>query len=238
MNKQIIQKFISKYSVNGNIESVSWTPFNSNQFKVSAAKDSGGLVVMIKTDTLKDLPQETYNIFDTKQLQSLLSVLEDNIQITPKYSNETELSGLTLSDSTISVFFALADSRAIPDAPKIKQLPIFEINTILTEDFINRFIKSVRALDEDLAMIDNKNIIIGYSANTNKSSISFPMNWTGTIEDNRKLYFPTKYLVDVFNTNKDCSNISMEVSSRGLIHINCGNTEEYTIDYYLTEVKI
>ena len=238
MNKQRLARFISKYYLNGTVNSVVLnSKSNSQQLGarfISGDKSLLGELVMDKWD----FEDSDIGIYNTEQLIKLLSVVDDDINLSLTKSGDKSIA-LKVSDSTSSVNYMLTDTSIINEPPTLKSIPEFELNIDVTPQFINKFIAGKGALGET----DNFTIItdggsvkavIGYSSvNTNRVTIPVTTTKASDIDN---VSFNANFFKEVLSANKECESATLEVSSEGLSRITF-KVDDYTSTYYLVAVQ-
>lgn len=236
MDKAKLTNFISKYYLNGLVQSVQWKLNDSITTKfISDDKSLVGEVSMkaFNGDKLK------MGVYNTDVLMKLLSVLGNDINFKVNSIGDKALS-LTLDDNSTTANFMLSDLTVIPNAPELKQLPPFQLTIKITRDFIDKFIKAKGALADVELFTVSKNaktseyeIVIG-SSNTNSTRISLKVE-SDVVEDINPISFPTKYFREILAANKDCSGGTMQVSSEGLALVQF-DIDGFDAKYYLVEI--
>ncbi len=234
MNKQRLVRFINKYYLNGLAQSVILNS-NSEQQKlttkfVSSDKTLLGLVEMDKWD----FEDATIGIYTTEQLLKLLSVLDEDINVSVTKANDKAFS-IKITDSTSSVNYMLSDPSIINDPPQLQNIPEFELKIDVTPNLINKFIAGKSALAEvtTFTVVTNEtktNLIIGYSSvNTNRVNIPVQTSKFSPIE---KVSFNADYFSNVLLANKECESATLEVSSEGLAKISF-KVDDFSTTYWL-----
>ena len=234
MNKQRLVRFINKYYLNGLAQSVILNS-NSEQQKlttkfVSSDKTLLGLVEMDKWD----FEDATIGIYTTEQLLKLLSVLDEDINVSVTKANDKAFS-IKITDSTSSVNYMLSDPSIINDPPQLQNIPEFELKIDVTPNLMNKFIAGKSALAEvtTFTVVTNEtktNLIIGYSSvNTNRVNIPVQTSKFSPIE---KVSFNADYFSNVLLANKECESATLEVSSEGLAKISF-KVDDFSTTYWL-----
>jgi len=232
MNKTELLSFISKYSLGGNVESVTWELDNNSiatRF-VSSDKTLKGTVTMKNADINTDILE--IGIYTTSQLVRMLSILDNDITISV---NDTSIQ---VNDTHTDFSFVLADLDVIPKSPKLKMTPSFTSTIKLTNDFINKFVKSHGALPEnDFFTIEcdviSKQLTFGYS-NTNSNRISFNIDVDG--KDVQPIHFSSGLMREILVANKGTHG-TLEISPVGLGRVKF-NTTANSAEYYLVSKQI
>ena len=238
MNKQRLARFISKYYLNGTVNSVVLnSKSNSQQLAarfISGDKSLLGELVMDKWS----FEDSDIGIYNTEQLIKLLSVVDEDINISLTKSGDKSIA-LKVSDSTSSVNYMLTDTSIINEPPTLKTIPEFELNIDVTPQFISKFIAGKGALGETdnfTIITDGGNVkaVIGYSSvNTNRVNIPVTTTKASDIDN---VSFNANIFKEVLSANKECESATLEVSSEGLSRITF-KVDDYTSTYYLVAVQ-
>lgn len=237
MNKISLERFITKYYLNGITESVILHTENGT-LNTKFCTDDKKIIGIIKTSEIS-WEDGIYGIYDTSQLKRLLSALNEEINISVITSNNRAIS-LSFTDSrNVKVNFVLASTENISSGPKLSNLPHFEIEYDINKSFIDLFVKSKSALPEIetvAVLFGNKvNMILGHSRiNTNK--ITIPLENVSTTEHD-PVHFHAAYFASVLTANKDAESGKLSISSEGLIKIEFLHPSFQAI-YYLTAVDV
>lgn len=236
MDKYKLSRFIDKYHLNGNVNSVvvdSSKDILRTRFITGDKSLLGELQMNNWTFDNVEL-----GVYDTEQFSKLLSVLDDNVSIKLKKAGDKVIS-LELSDSYSTVNFMLSDKSVINQPPELKKLPEFQVKVKVDSKFITRFISGKSALpDTDtFTTITNGtgvNLVIGYAAiNTNR--ITIPVE-TEEYEEIENVSFNANLFKDVLTANKECESATLEISQEGLARINF-KVDDYDATYYLVAVQ-
>jgi len=231
MEKVKFDGFINRYNLGGEVESV-MVKSEGTDLSVRMISDDKTLLGDVSVSGA-DFPDGEFGIYTTSQLRGLLSVLDNTIEV------EETTGALKFSDKGTKMQYMLAAPSVIPAVPDLKQLPPFNVDITLDNEFVNKFIKSKGALSDSdtftFTCKDNKGeIILGYSSiNSNRISISVDCKCDGDVEP---IAFSAKYLKAILLANKGSSSSSLKISSQGLAHLNFVEGD-YTSNYYLVEIK-
>ena len=236
MNKNNLARFINKYNLNGNVNSV---VLNSKDNTLSTRFITGDKSLLGELSLSKwKFEDADLGIYDTLQFSKLLDVLSDDIAMKLNSSGDKAIS-LVVSDTDAKVNYMLSDLSVINQPPALKQLPEFQVKIKVNTKFITKFISGKGALpDTDTFTVitddDNVKVVIGYSAiNTNR--VTIPVE-TETFEDINKVSFNANLFKEVLSANKECESATLEVSQEGLSRINF-KVDEYDVTYYLVAVQ-
>lgn len=218
MNKAYLDRFISKYSLGDSVNSVVWK-VNDEVLTTEFITLDKSLLGKVTLDTFQ-FEEIELGIYDTKQLASLLSVLNDDISLTVVKSQDKVVS-IKFEDSYASVNYMLSDLSVIPDVPKMKSVPEFELSLKIDSLFITKFISGTNALAEHetfTVLTDEhtntcKFVINFATINTNRVTLPVTVD---TFSDVGPLSFNAELFSKVLQANKECESASIEVSNRGL----------------------
>ena len=219
MEKQSLNRFVSKYNLAGLVESVKWESKDGslNTSFISDDKSVLGSVSMKEFDT----SDATFGVYDTSKLTKMLSVLGDDVEFSISDIDGKPVS-LKFKDGSTNINYMLADLSVIPNVPDLKQLPPFNVEIKLDSNFISKFIKAKGALaDENNFTFTCKNgkgqIVLGHSnINTNRINIDVDCVCEGDVEP---ISFSATYLKEILVANKEATDATLKISSQGLSHI-------------------
>lgn len=237
MDKNRLNKFISKYSLSGLVESVAWKT-EDKKITTRFISDDKTVLGLVSMDNF-DFEQASIGVYNTNTLKSLLNVLGSDVTLSLRKIDEKPIS-LSIASDTTTVQYQLADLTVIPNVPDLKQIPEFSISIDLDANFIDKFIKAKSALSDvdNFTLLTEKGklkIIIGYSnINTNRVELIVNSNYDGEV---KAISFSAKYFKEILSANKEANKATLKVSPAGLAHI------EFSIDgfessYYLVEVQL
>jgi hypothetical protein len=232
MKKSSLEGFISRYTLGGEIESVKIIS-DKTGMTVKFISDDKTLLGTVTSEDAEFADGE-FGVYTTSQLKNLLGVLDANINVTAGSA------ALEFSDNSTTVNYMMADLSVIPAVPDIKQIPEFESEITLSDEFIGRFIKSKGALsDSDTFTFQCKGgkgeIILGYSK-INSNRISIKVDCTCTKDSVGPISFSAKYLKEILNANRTPKAATLKIATAGLAH--CAfESEGFKSEYFLVEVK-
>ncbi len=236
MEKQKLNRFISKYNLAGLVESVKWES-KDGSLTTSFISDDKSVLGSV---TMKDFEGDNadFGVYDTTKLSKMLSVLGNDVDFSISDIDGKSVS-LKFKDKSTSVNYMLADLSVIPNVPDLKQLPDFNSEIKLDSSFISTFIKAKGALQDEnnftFICKDNKGtIVLGYSnINTNRINIDVDCTCDGDI---KPISFSATYLKEILVANKEATDATLKISSQGLSHISF-SIDNYESNYYLVEVQ-
>ena len=237
MEKTKLNKFIQKYNLGGNVNSVKWTA-GTNQLKTSFVTPDKSLLGTVVADNVK-FEDADLGVYQTDQLQKLLNVLDNEVDLSLTRAGDRAVS-LKVKNGSVSVDYVLSDLSVIPDPPALKRLPDFQTKVKLDTQFIDTFIKGKSALaDVDMFTFvndkdGNLNAVIGYSStNTNRVTIPVETDTNGLTEP---VTFNANLFKEMLVANKECKSAVHEVSNEGLAKVNF-KIDDYDSTYYIVAMS-
>ena len=235
MEKQSLNRFVSKYNLAGLVESVKWES-KEGSLTTSFISDDKSVLGSVSMKEF-DGNDTSFGVYDTTKLTKMLSVLGDDVDFSINDIDGKPVS-LKFKDGSTSVNYMLADLSVIPNVPDLKQLPPFDVEIKLDSNFISKFIKAKGALDENnftFTCKDGKGqIILGFSnINTNRINIDVDCVCDGDIQP---ISFSATYLKEILVANKEATDATLKISSQGLSHIHF-EIDNYESNYYLVEIQ-
>ena len=232
MNKQKLVRFINKYYLNGTVNSVI---LNSKSSKLAARFISGDKTLLGELEMDKwQFEDSEVGIYSTEQLLKLLSVLDEDINVTINKAGDKSIA-LKVSDASSSVNYMLSDISIISKPTQLKSVPNFELKIDVTPNFMNKFIsgKSALAETDNFTVITDGSetkLVIGYaSINTNRVIIPVTTTESSNIDN---VSFNANIFKEVLTANKECESATLEVSSEGLSKITF-RVDDFSVTYWL-----
>ena len=237
MQKVKIDKFIQKYNLGGNVNSVRWKS-NGTSLSTSFVTDDKSLKGTVTMNN-SNIESSEIGVYSTDILQKLLTVLNNDISISlSKFDNRAVTLNVS-DDSAISFDYQLADLSVINNPPELKRLPDFQTQIKVDSNFIDTFIKGKSALAdvETFTILNDKGqlkVIIGYSSiNTNRVNIPVETMSNGIIDP---ITFNANLFKEVLSANSNCTSAILEVSNDGLARINF-KIDDYDSTYYIVATQ-
>lgn len=232
MEKRLLENFVNKYTLGGAIEHVTWQSDGSS-VSVSATPEDKQVMSFVTAKTVS-IDSGDYSIYDTSQLRSLLSVLDDTLEVEVVTEQGIPLALRFVDDNKSKVKFVLADPQTIPTAPTLPPLKDFEMEIPVDKEFMSRFVKGTGALrDVDSFAIvqeeDTTRFVIGHS-DMNTTRVSLDVESFGDTKGTPM--FSADHLKNIFLANKDLDEAKIRISDRGVMYIGFDDGE-YKCDYYL-----
>ena len=223
MNKQKLTRFISKYYLNGIVNSVI---LNSKQNKISVRFVSGDKTLLGELEMDKwPFEDAEVGIYSTDQFLKLLNVLDDDINLGIDKAGDKSIS-LKVTDSSSVVNYMLSDTSIISKPPSLKTIPEFELGINITPQVINKFTVITDGV--------NTKIVIGY-ATINTNRVTIPVTTT-KVKDIDNITFNANIFKEILSANKECESATFEISSEGLSKI-VFKIDDYSATYYVVPVQ-
>ena len=237
MQKSKLDRFIQKYNLGGNVNSVKWKS-SGDSLSTSFVTPDKSLLGNVKVDKFS-FEEAELGVYQTDQLKSLIGVLGDDVSLDVSRAGDKAYS-LKVKNGPVSVDYVLSDLSVIADPPALKRLPEFGTQIKLDNSFINTFIKGKSALsDVDTFTILNNGsggveIVIGYSS-TNTNRVNIPVETT-TKDLTDPVTFNANLFKEVLVANRECTSAILEVSTEGLSKVNF-KVDDYDSTYYVVAMQ-
>jgi hypothetical protein len=238
MEKSKLERFINKYNLGGACETV-LLKSDGNTLSVRGISDDKNILEEISVANM-NFPKGEFGVYDTKKLRAILSVLDESLTVNTQVTGD-KVTALNMEDGSTKTTFVLADPSVIPPVPELKNNPSPNVVIKLDANFTSTFIKAKNALSEVETFAvsssgdsNTATVIIGYSSiNTNR--IVLTAN-TETPSKMDPVLFSANYLKEILSANKEVTNGTLEISSKGLAkaHFDHDGT---LATYYLVQVK-
>ena len=226
----------------GLIEKVHWESAKS-ALTVRATTDDKKLFTNITLKSFDQFTGEKVGIIDTSKLRKMMGVSGDEIKMA-LLKNDKRVISLTISDDDSQVNYQTADSDVLPDVPKTKKIPDFEIEIELTDEFVGKFMKAKGALDEaDLfTLVPSKDgkmtMVLGFNEGINNNRISMDVTPTKGKDSLKKpISFSAKALKEILLANSECDKSKLEVNEQGLARIEYSG-DAFDATYYMIKIDI
>ena len=236
MQKNKLDRFIQKYNLGGNVNSVKWKS-SGDTLSTSFVTPDKSLLGNVKVDKFS-FDSAELGIYQTDQLKSLIGVLGDDISLDLTSAGDRAVS-LNVKNGAISIDYVLSDLSVIPDPPALKRLPEFGTKIKLDTKFINTFVKGKAALSDidTFTILNGKSgveVVIGYSS-TNTNRVNIPVETTSS-DLNTPISFNANLFKEVLVANRECTSATLEVSTEGLARVNF-KVDDYDSTYYVVAMQ-
>ena len=236
MQKSKLDRFIQKYNLGGNVNSVKWKS-TGDTLTTSFVTPDKSLLGNVKVEKFPFEDAEL-GVYQTDQLKSLIGVLGDDVSLDVSRAGDKAYS-LKVKNGPVSVDYVLSDLSVIADPPALKKLPDFGTQIKLDNSFINTFIKGKGALsDVDTFTIVKTdtgcNVVIGYSS-TNTNRVNIPVECT-SCDVTTPITFNANLFKEVLVANRECTSAVLEVSTEGLAKVNF-KVDDYDSTYFVVAMQ-
>ena len=236
MQKSKLDRFIQKYNLGGNVNSVKWKSSGDSLSTTFITPDKS-LLGNVKVDKFP-FENAELGVYQTDQLKSLIGVLGDDVSLDVSRAGDKAYS-LKVKNGPVSVDYVLSDLSVIADPPALKKVPDFGVQIKLDSNFINTFIRGKSALSDvdTFTILNGKNgveVVIGYSS-TNTNRVNIPVDTT-TNDLTDPITFNANLFKEVLIANKECTSAVLEVSTEGLARVNF-KVDDYDSTYYIVAMQ-
>ena len=219
-DKRIIDSFIDKYHLGGNIERIKWVSDNES-LSANFINDSQNLVGKVVTKNFQ-FPIGEFGIYSTSTLSKLLGILENEVMFEVQKEGGTP-SKFTIADTSMDIKFNLADPQVIPNVPAINKTE-WNIKIELDEEFTTKFIKAKDAVGEEVFYISTQDgftskevaFTIG-NKSTNSVSFSMEIEEGGSDIELDNIPFNSDLVKEIFKHNKRFELGFIQINPKGLM---------------------
>jgi len=239
INKNELQSTISKYYLNGLVESVKWT-IEDNALEIdfqSPNKDMIGRVI----HTNFPLENSEFAVYDTSKLNKLLGITSGEVVLELE-KQQAIYTKLIISDLNYTLNFSLTDLLMIQDVGSATDPDNYEIEAELGSEEISAIIKAHSALESDNVIVkidrdlDGEDTLVmsfGDNSNhTNKIDYQVPNASLESVPYGTKIPFNSAMIKTILNNNKDAESSTLKINSRGLMKLEF-KSEDWKSFYYI-----
>ena len=219
-DKRIIDSFIDKYHLGGNIERIKWVSDNES-LSANFINDSQNLVGKIITKNFQ-FPVGEFGIYSTSTLSKLLGILENEVMFEVQKEGGTP-SKFIMADTSMDIKFNLADPQVIPNVPAINKTE-GNVEIELDEEFTTKFIKAKDAASEEVFYVSTQDgftskevaFTIG-NKSTNSVSFSKDIEEGGLDIKLDNIPFNADLVKEIFKHNKRFEHGWVQINPKGLM---------------------
>lgn len=225
MQKHVLETFVKRYSLGGICETAHWYS-DADTKTLTARAHTETKTVILKVILKKWDGVETCQMAlpSSSKVKSMLAPIGEDVTVTV-HKVRDRIANFTVSDDDCEAVITVAEFDAFPETldTDSADLPIdFDVEIPLTEEFIERLLKSISALSEskDFVLINNKkgglDIVINHQdINTNRIRIPV-VTLPGKEKIDPPIAFSTPELKAILATNERTQKPVLKVSSRGI----------------------
>jgi len=237
IHKNILQSIISKYYLNGLVESVKWSITQDKQLIINFISPSGEMIGSVSCDNF-NMESIDIGVSNTSQLIKLLQVTSEDLELNFIKQNKV-YTKLNISDKQFNVSYTLADLMIIPKPATADNIDfIIEFPLALTD--INALIKAKNALPDSETVVishdalDGNKIKLEFGGDieyANKVSLSISMTDDDLDFELNSLY-NSNIIKEILSNNKDTNYATMSLNPEGIMKLKF-QKEDITSVYYL-----
>ena len=136
MQKSKIDRFIQKYNLGVNVNSVKWKS-NGDSLSTAFITSDKSLMGNVTVDNV-NFENSEVGIYTTDQLQKLLNVLDEKVELSIKKAGDKPIT-LNVNNGNVSFDYSLSDLSVIPDPPALKRVPNFTTKIKMDSKFVSCF---------------------------------------------------------------------------------------------------
>ena len=238
INKTKLQSIISKYYLNGLVQSVRWLTENG-KLSISFVSENEDICgdLICEVSPVED---SEIAIFDTSQLNKLISVTSGELLLTLEKQHKI-FSKLYVQDLSFNVAYSLADSLLVPKRGQINFPENYDVIMDLTPEIVNSFIKAKSALtDINDVMIStqedpDRGTVVEFAfgdLNDFSNKIKYVVDENIEIKKDIKLPFNSDSFKSILASNKDLETGKLSLTEDGFMKLEF-QSEGISTLYYL-----
>tara|TARA_R100001460_G_scaffold32481_1_gene63713 strand:- start:1004 stop:1756 length:753 start_codon:yes stop_codon:yes gene_type:complete len=239
INKSKLQSIISKYYLNGLVQSVRWET-NENKLSISFTSENKDIAGDLFCEN-SPVENSEIAIFDTAQLNKLISVTNGELLLTLEKEHKV-FSKLHIQDNSFNVAYSLADSLLVPKRGTINFPTEYDVTIELTPEIVNNFIKAKSALtDISDVMISteedpDRGTVIQFAFGdlnnfSNKIKYIVDENIEVTLGKDLKLPFNSDSFKNILAANKDLESGKLSLTEEGFMKLEFQSEDIKTLYY-------
>lgn len=238
MKKTDFVNFVEKYALGATVESVIWQ-VKSNGCTVDFVSEDKTLLGTVTMDKGMEIEDSEFGVYTTSELLKVVNIMDDSIDIEIKQIDGRPYN-MNIKDKRFKSIYVLAEKSIIPKSGKVKNLPEFNVECTFDKNFIDDYLKAKNGLSTADAVAfeghgDELKITVGFaSSQTNRVSWAIKAKITGDLDT---MPFSAEYLKAVLSANKDIKSARLQISSQGLMRIQCIH-EKLVSEYFLVRLQI
>jgi len=239
INKNELQSTISKYYLNGLVESVKWT-IEDNALEIDFQSPNKDMIGRVK-HTNFPLENSEFAVYDTSKLNKLLGITSGEVVLELE-KQQSIYTKLIISDLNYTLNFSLTDLLMIQDVGSATDPDNYEIEAELGSEEISAIIKAHSALESDNVIVkidrdlDGEDVLImsfGDNSNhTNKIDYQVPNASLENVPYGVQIPFNSAMIKTILNNNKDAESSTLKVNSKGLMKLEF-ESEDWKSFYYI-----
>lgn len=240
IKKEILTKFIEKYSLGGNIETVNWKyDFINKTLQTRGELDTKSLTMDVIMHGFSEFSENLrIPIATTLKFKEMLSPYDGDISLRMNKSGDRIL-GFYFGNVDCESYCPAANPTAIPPVTAdLSENITYDADILLSDEFVSQFLKIKASLKESEDFIVKPNVTgnieFGFglpSGNGHRTLLKVtPLNGIQDFSGNPPR-FPLKYISEILKSNKECSDGILKICFRGILKFQY-KTSEFTSTYW------
>jgi hypothetical protein len=238
INKSKLQSIISKYYLNGLVQSVRWLT-ESGKLSISFVSENKDICGDLICDS-SPVENSEIAIFDTAQLNKLISVTNGELLLTLEKQHKI-FSKMHIQDMSFNVAYSLADTLLVPKRGVIEFPNNYDVIIDLNSEIVNSFIKAKSALtDINDVLISteedpDKGKVVEFAfgdLNNFSNKIKYIIDENVEIKNELKLPFNSDSFKNILSANKDLESGKLSLTEDGFMKLEFQSEDIKTL-YYL-----
>ena len=249
MDKKYIETFIKKYNLGGAIEEVRWASDNGNLVTTAMTSDRKLFCSVILEKGGAWFKDVEIAIKDTSKLKKMLATLSESMSLALDVDENDAARVRKIvgenADGKVTFDYVTADLSTLDGVPKMKNIPPFNVEMILSEDFIDTFNSAFSALGDDatsftLIMSKKKQkleMVLGYKQNMSDRIALEVAATAGKDVVKTPISFDAKLLKEILSANNEVKNPTLNVSEDGLASVSF-DQDGFKSQYYMIKIDV
>ena len=237
INKSKLQSIISKYYLNGLVQSVRWVT-EEDKLSISFTSENKDIAgdLVCEASPLED---SEIAIFDTAQLNKLISVTNGELLLSLEKEHKI-FSKLHIQDNAFNVAYSLADSLLVPKRGTINFPTKYDVIINLTPEIVNNLIKAKNALTDINDVVvstqedPDRGTVIEFvfgDLNNFSNKIKFIVDEDIEIKKEIKLPFNSDAFKNILSANKDFEDGKLSLTEEGFMKLEFQSEDIKTLYY-------
>lgn len=246
MTKNKLETFIRKYSLGGTLDVVRWI-CKDKVLKVAEMTSDKKLLTVVEMNNFDSFEESEFVIPETPTFKAMLAALGNDIKINLNVGEDDEkrVISLDLEDERNLLTYHTGMDDHLAPKPKIITIPNYEVEIVLTERFVESFLKAKSAFSDvdrfTLIMSKKSNkleMILGYSKGINTDRMALGLDCIeGKNTISSPISFSANILKEILNANSEVKDPVLKISEQGLAHIEF-ISDEFNSKYYLIKIPV
>lgn len=248
MEKKYIETFIKKYSLGGAIEGVHWINEGGNLTTTAMTSDRKLFATVTLDKGAGWFSGVEIGVQNTSKLKKMIDTLPENISLSIDVDeNDATRVRQIIADSgdgKVTVNYITAALSVLDGVPKMKTVPPFTVDIILSEEFIDKFNKAFSALGDDatsFTLIMSKKqkleMVLGFKQNLSDRIVLGVATTAGKDSVKAPISFDAKLLKEILSANSEVKNPTLQVSEGGLASI-AFDQDGFKSQYYMIKIDV